>query len=67
VIATVLHRGLISGYTAPRAAFVREEIDRTRLVEGFAGRFCSSQIFELLNTPPKESAVYLIVSEKGPG
>jgi hypothetical protein len=40
---------------------LKEEIDKARLVEGYCSRFYLSQIFELLNTPPKKSAVYLIV------
>jgi hypothetical protein len=34
--ATVLRRGLISGYPAAGAAFVGEEIDKARLVGGYS-------------------------------
>jgi hypothetical protein len=42
--ATVLYRGLTSGYTAPGAAFVGMELDKGRLAGRYCSRFCSSQI-----------------------
>jgi hypothetical protein len=40
--ATVLYRGLTSGYPAQGRRLSGEEIDNARLVEGYSSRFCSS-------------------------
>ena len=45
---TLIHRGPISGYTAPRDSVVgrkdvgMKELDRVRFVNGYCRRFCSS-------------------------
>ncbi len=38
--ATVLYRGLISGYPAQGRRLSGEEIDNARLVEGYCSKFC---------------------------
>jgi hypothetical protein len=59
--ATVLYRGLISGYPAQGRRLSGEEIDNARLVEGYCSRFCSSPLVGFLDNPPEEPAVHLIV------
>ena len=62
VTAAVLHRGLISGYPAPRRSVCRDkEIDKATLVGGYCSCFCSSSIGGFPDTPPEEPAVHLIV------
>jgi hypothetical protein len=42
--ATVLYRGLISGYPAQGQRLSGEEIDNALLVEGYCSKFCSSPL-----------------------
>jgi hypothetical protein len=42
--ATVLYRGLISGYPAQGRRLSGEEIDNALLVEGYCSKFCSSPL-----------------------
>ena len=59
--ATVLYRGLISGYPAQGRRLSGEKIDNARVVKGYCSRFCSSRTAVFPNTLPEQPAVHLIV------
>ena len=62
VTAAVLHRGLISGYPAPRRSVCREKrLTRQRLVGGYCRLFLLFLDCGFPDTPPEEPAVHLIV------
>ncbi len=59
--ATVLYRGLISGYPAQGRRLSGEEIDNALLVEGYCSKILLFSACGFPDNPPEEPAVHLIV------
>jgi hypothetical protein len=52
--ATVLYRGLISGYPAQGRRLSGDDIDNALLVERYCSKFCSSPLVGFPDNPPEE-------------
>jgi len=59
--ATVLYRGLISGYPAQGRRLSGEEIDNALLVEGYCSKILLFSACGFPDNPPEAPAVHLIV------